>query len=77
MMVFMPLVSNWIGQFCRDVIGHQIVKGHQIAISETSHKRPFHQYFLLMPLCDHLLQMPDSTPRGGHIQWLFSLPCDL
>ena len=26
MMVFMPLVFVWIGQFCRDVIGHQNVK---------------------------------------------------
>ena len=26
MMVFMPLVVVWIGQFCRDVIGHQNMK---------------------------------------------------
>ena len=26
MMVFMPLVVVWIGQFCRDVIGRQNVK---------------------------------------------------
>ena len=26
MMVFMPLVVVWIGQFCCDVIGHQNVK---------------------------------------------------
>ena len=26
MMVFMPLVLVWIGQFCRDVIGRQNVK---------------------------------------------------
>ena len=26
MMVFMPLVLVWIGQFCRDVIGRQNMK---------------------------------------------------
>ena len=33
MMVFMPLVVVWIGQFCRDVIGRQIVK---VVVSDWS-----------------------------------------